>query len=150
MLELLSGTTHIVITGVALVHKQAGIMRSTRVMSAVKMKMLTAGEIQRYVESGDWQGKAGGYGIQDERADPFVTRMAGSHTNIVGLPMEKTKQLLASVGIHPTRPAREAQATATPPPPEPTPATNDEPAPTTSPEDSPAPPPTVPPARQEW
>jgi len=102
MLELLSGTTHIVITGVAIVAKAASVARSDRVMSAVRMKMLTNAEIRRYVESGDWRGKAGGYGIQDEREDPFVKRMAGSHSNIVGLPMEKAAQLLTSVGIEPT------------------------------------------------
>jgi septum formation protein len=106
MLELLSGTTHIVITGIAIVAKSRNIARSDRVMSAVRMKLLNGDEIKRYVESGDWRGKAGGYGIQDEREDPFVTRMAGSHTNIVGLPMEKTTQLLASVGIEPTNKAQ--------------------------------------------
>ena len=53
----------------------------------------------RYVATGDWAGKAGGYGIQDD--DPFVTRTAGSHSNIVGLPMSATKKLLAEAGIQP-------------------------------------------------
>jgi septum formation protein len=65
------------------------------------MRAWSANEIQRYVASGDWQGKAGGYGIQDDRSDPFVIRLAGSHTNIVGLPMEATSELLASAGVFP-------------------------------------------------
>ena len=100
MLELLSGTTHIVITGVVIMHKAAGVTRSARVMSAVRMKMLSNDEIRRYVEGGQWQGKAGGYGIQDD--DPFVTRMSGCHTNIVGLPVPETRRLLAIAGVSPT------------------------------------------------
>jgi predicted house-cleaning NTP pyrophosphatase (Maf/HAM1 superfamily) len=60
-----------------------------------------AGEIDRYVASNEWQGKAGGYGIQDK--DPFVVRQSGSHTNIVGLPMSAARQLLEEAGIKPTR-----------------------------------------------
>lgn len=99
MLQLLSGTTHIVITGVAVRHKQANHAADARVMSAVRVRPLTAREIDAYVASGEWQGKAGGYGIQDP--DPFVTRMTGSHSNIVGLPMEATRRLLAAAGIYP-------------------------------------------------
>jgi septum formation protein len=52
------------------------------------------------VASGQWHGKAGGYGIQDP--DPFVERVAGCHTNIVGLPMTTTRQMLHWAGILPT------------------------------------------------
>jgi len=102
MLQLLSGTTHIVVTGVTVLRPSTRFRISTRVMSAVRMKVWTARELERYVASGDWQGKAGGYGIQDDRSDPFVTRMAGSQTNIVGLPMEATAELLASAGVLPS------------------------------------------------
>jgi septum formation protein len=105
MLELLSGTTHIVITGVAIEHRAASLQRAERIMSAVRMKSLSQNEIAQYVESGDWKGKAGGYGIQDERRDPFVRCMTGSHSNIVGLPMKKTMQLLSLAGITASRPA---------------------------------------------
>jgi septum formation protein len=103
MLTLLSGTTHIVITGVAVEHRAKSFNQSARMMSAVRMRSLTKNEIRAYVESGDWKGKAGGYGIQDERRDPFVTRMTGSQTNIVGLPMKKTMELLKAAGILPAR-----------------------------------------------
>ena len=101
MLQLLSGTTHVVITGVTVLRPATKFRISTRVMSAVRMRSWSQKELERYVASGDWQGKAGGYGIQDQRSDPFVIRMAGSHSNIVGLPMEAAAELLASAGITP-------------------------------------------------
>lgn len=104
MLTLLAGTTHIVITGVCVMHIANNFSRCRRVMSAVKMRPLTRHEIDRYVDSNQWRGKAGGYGIQD--SDPFVTRLAGSHTNIVGLPMMLVRDLLAEAGIAP--PQRDA------------------------------------------
>lgn len=99
MLTLLAGTTHIVITGVAVQHLERSFVQATHVMSAVRMRRLSQHEIDKYLRTGEWQGKAGAYGIQDE--DPFVTRMSGSHSNIVGLPMTATKRLLASAGIFP-------------------------------------------------
>jgi septum formation protein len=101
MLGLLSGTTHLVITGVAVVHQSAGHQALTRVMSAVRMRLLTENEIVRYSQGGQWQGKAGGYGIQD--ADPFVIKLSGCYTNIVGLPMKSTARLLSEAGIKPMR-----------------------------------------------
>lgn len=101
MLELLSGTTHVVITGVTVVCVGRGFARSTRAMSAVRMKTLSAKEIEKYVASHEWEGKAGGYGIQDP--DPFVTRVSGSHSNIVGLPMKPVKEILGAAGVAPGR-----------------------------------------------
>lgn len=99
MLRLLSGTAHSVITGVAVVRISTNFARHTRVLSAVHMRSLADDEIARYVASNDWEGKAGGYGIQDP--DPFVTRVAGCHTNIVGLPMTTTADLLREAGVTP-------------------------------------------------
>ena len=101
MLAFLSRTTHIVITGVCVIRKSGDMVQATRVMSGVRMANLTPEQIDAYVASGDWQGKAGGYGIQDN--DPFVTRTCGSHTNIVGLPMEVVRRLLAAAGIYPVK-----------------------------------------------
>jgi septum formation protein len=111
MLQLLSGTTHLVITGISVMHEAANFAKTTRVMSAVRMRLLSKAEIDRYLATGDWQGKAGAYGIQDsdnfpadhQGAGPFIARQAGSKTNIVGLPMTATKQLLAEAGIRPSR-----------------------------------------------
>jgi septum formation protein len=101
MLTLLGGTTHMVVTGIAVVSPLKKFRRTDRVISAVNMRMLSADEIERYIATNDWQGKAGGYGIQDN--DPFVTRVNGSFTNIVCLPMDETRALLAEAGIVPTR-----------------------------------------------
>jgi septum formation protein len=99
MLELLGGTTHAVVTGVAVLRRSANLVRRGRVTSAVHMRTLSTDEIDAYVRSGEWRGKAGGYGIQDQ--DPFVTRTSGCHTNIVGLPMTTTARLLAEAGVCP-------------------------------------------------
>ncbi len=99
MLALLSGTTHIVITAVTIAHSAQSLFKTVRTMSAVRMRFLTPAEADHYLASGDWMGKAGGYGIQDR--DPFVTRIAGSHTNIVGLPMSVAKRLLAEARVQP-------------------------------------------------
>lgn len=103
MISLLSGTTHLVITGVALRHLETGHKSDLRVISAVRMRMLSVRQIDQYLATGDWRGKAGGYGIQD--ADPFVTRLSGSQSNIVGLPMADTRRLLAEAGIRAIRPS---------------------------------------------
>jgi septum formation protein len=102
ILTLLSGTTHIVITGVSVICRETGYQRHERSMSSVRMNVLKLHEINAYLATGDWQGKAGGYGIQDN--DPFVTRIAGDHTNIVGLPMSLVAELLAETGIFPRDP----------------------------------------------
>ncbi|HEX4797066.1 MAG TPA: Maf family protein [Humisphaera sp.] len=99
MLKSLSGTTHQVITGIAIISRQAKIAQNDIVVSSVQMRAMSDREIADYVASEKWMGKAGGYGIQDR--DPFVTRIAGDLTNIVGLPMERTAQMLAEVGILP-------------------------------------------------
>lgn len=99
LLSLLGGTAHQVITGVAVIRASAGLALRARVVSAVHMRALTTAEVDAYIATGDWEGKAGGYGIQDQ--DPFVTRTSGCHTNIVGLPMTHTRQLLAEAGIEP-------------------------------------------------
>jgi len=101
MLTLLSGTTHSVITGVTVVCRRSRFERRVRVTSGVQMRSLSPAEIEAYVASGQWEGKAGGYGIQDQ--DPFVIKMSGSHTNIVGLPMELVAKMLAEMNIVPAR-----------------------------------------------
>ncbi len=101
MLQLLSGTTHVVVTGVCVTCQATRHFKSARSMSAVRMRLLTPAEIDQYVASKQWEGKAGGYGIQDP--DPFVIRIAGSKTNIVGLPMSLARQMLEEAGVKPSR-----------------------------------------------
>jgi septum formation protein len=105
MLSQLAGTTHQVITAVAVrCDEPTTLRRDVCVVSAVQMRPLSTQEIDDYIASDGWRGKAGGYGIQDR--DPFVTRLSGSLTNIVGLPMEATAELLSAAGIVPSKVAK--------------------------------------------
>jgi septum formation protein len=103
MLELLSGTTHLVITGLVVLCQSKAHFATDTVTSAVRMHLLTSQQIERYVFSEAWRGKAGGYGIQDN--DPFVQRMTGCMTNIVGLPMTSARRMLHEAGVHRKRTA---------------------------------------------
>lgn len=94
-LSLLSGRNHRVLTGVAVV---AGGRTSVRVNETrVTFKVLSEAEIAAYVATGDWKGKAGGYGIQGP-AGAFVRRIVGSHPSVMGLPLYEAAQLLGGVG----------------------------------------------------
>ena len=95
-LALLSGRRHRVHGGIALV-LPGGRMVSRRVETAVIFKRLEPREIDEYVRSGEWQGKAGGYAIQG-RAAALVSWMQGSYSNVVGLPLFETAQLLTGLG----------------------------------------------------
>jgi septum formation protein len=95
-LALLSGRRHRVITGVAV---RRGDRQWTRaVETAVRFRRLDAGEIERYLGSGEWRGKAGGYAIQG-RAGGFVPWIGGSYSNVVGLPLAETLGLLEAAGF---------------------------------------------------
>jgi septum formation protein len=96
-LNLLSGRGHRVFTGVALIGKE-GEMRSRVVETRLKMKQLSGPEIQAYMDSGEWKGKAGGYGIQGY-AGAFISQLIGSYTNVVGLPLFETRNLLIGAGV---------------------------------------------------
>src|SRR5699024_1223015 len=101
MIGQLAGSSHEVTTGVCVMCWDTEKTHVAHATSTVSMRPLSLTEIELYVASGDWRGKAGGYGIQDR--DPFVTNMGGSHTNIVGLAMELTLDLLGQCGITPAR-----------------------------------------------
>ncbi|MFJ6023602.1 Maf family protein [Brevundimonas sp. NPDC092305] len=97
-LELLSGRGHRVYTGVAVA--QGGAVRHRVVETRVTFKVLSPSEIAAYVASGEWRGKAGGYGIQG-RAGAFVARLVGSYPAVMGLPLPETLNLLAGAGWRP-------------------------------------------------
>ena len=97
MLGLLSGRRHHVYSGICVVGSD-GKARVRVVDTVVAFKALSAAEIDRYVESGEGMGKAGGYAIQG-RAETFVRFLSGSHSNVVGLPVFETRALLTSAGI---------------------------------------------------
>ena len=95
-LSLLSGRRHRVFTAVVL-RSTAG-RRSERIaVSIVAFARLTPQQIDAYVASGEWQGKAGGYAIQGLAAG-FMRYLSGSHSNVVGLPLFETAQLLRGSG----------------------------------------------------
>lgn len=98
-LRLLSGRAHQCITGIA-VKAPDGRVNARTVMTRVKLKRLTDREIADYIASGEWKGKAGGYGIQG-RAGAFVSHINGSYTSVVGLPVYETKLLLEGMGWRP-------------------------------------------------
>lgn len=97
-LKLLSGRNHRVFTGVAVV--RAGRLSARVNETRVSFKPLSDDEIAAYVASGDWRGKAGGYGIQGP-AGAFVQRIVGSHPAVMGLPLYEAVQLLRGVGVRP-------------------------------------------------
>ncbi|HEV8679890.1 MAG TPA: nucleoside triphosphate pyrophosphatase [Stellaceae bacterium] len=95
-LALLSGRRHRVHGGVAVIDPAGGIA-VRRVVSQVAFKRLSQSELASYLASGEWRGKAGGYAIQG-RAAAFIPWIAGSYSNVVGLPLFETAQLLAGRG----------------------------------------------------
>lgn len=96
-LTLMSGRGHRVFTGVAMIDK-AGDMKHRIVETRLRIKRLSITEIDAYIASGEWQGKAGGYGIQGY-AGAFISNLVGSYTNVVGLPLFETRNLLISAGV---------------------------------------------------
>ena len=97
-LELLSGRRHRVSTAFNLFYKDK--LDSLRVVtSIVKMKRLTENEIKSYIDSNEWIGKAGAYGIQGS-AEKFIQFISGSYSNIVGLPLNQLYGTLNSIGCN--------------------------------------------------
>ena len=94
-LRLLSGRRHRVITGVALRRDDKIWQRD--VVTSVQFKNLSDQEIAAYLDNGEWQGKAGGYAIQGLGA-MFIPSINGSYTNVVGLPLAETANLLRGAG----------------------------------------------------
>ncbi len=98
-LTLLSGRRHRVYGGVALI-MPSGEMAIRRVVSRVAFKRLSTTELEAYLAGGEWHGKAGGYAIQGYAA-ALIPWMSGSYSNVVGLPLYETAQLLAGRGYRP-------------------------------------------------
>ncbi|MFN0061277.1 MAG: Maf family protein [Myxococcaceae bacterium] len=96
MLSRLSGTTHEVLTAVAVATPKQ--LRSKCVSTAVKFRALSDAEMRWYVRTGEPQGKAGAYAVQGI-ASAFVLALQGSYTNVVGLPLAETLELLADAGL---------------------------------------------------
>jgi septum formation protein len=95
-LRLLSGRAHRVYTAVVMVTPK-GALRERVVETRLRFKRLSGDEIEMYLASGEWRGKAGGYAIQG-RAGVFVTKLQGSYTGVVGLPLAETVAMLEGEG----------------------------------------------------
>src|SRR5438128_3086364 len=96
-LRLLSGRNHRVYTGVCLVTPKESF-RQRLVETRVRFKRLSKEDLEAYLASGEWRGKAGGYAIQG-LSGAFVVKIVGSYTNVVGLPLHETFALLAGEGF---------------------------------------------------
>lgn len=91
-LRFLSGRSHKVYTAICALNK-AGKITVKLVQSSVRFRRLTALWMDTYIASGEWEGKAGGYAIQG-KAGAFVVHLAGSYSNVMGLPLAETMDLL--------------------------------------------------------
>ncbi|MCX8996028.1 Maf-like protein [Rhizobiaceae bacterium BDR2-2] len=96
-LALLSGRSHWVFTGVAVI-APSGLLRQTVVETKVRFKRLSDREVDAYLDSGEWRGKAGAYAIQGI-AGTFVQKLSGSYTGVVGLPLYETLRILEGEGF---------------------------------------------------
>ena len=98
MLLSLASRTHLVVTAVWLVSAAREAQAVNR--SEVTFGPIDAREMDAYLASGEWQGKAGAYGIQG-LASAFIAHLSGSHSSVMGLPMFETAQLLRQFGLYP-------------------------------------------------
>lgn len=100
MLSVLSGSTHSVFTGVALIYQAKGTERVLNFYQETRVTMypMSPGEIQAYVRSGEPMDKAGAYGIQG-RGTVFIEKIAGDYNNVVGLPMARVYQEMKKLGV---------------------------------------------------
>lgn len=96
-LSMLSGRRHRVYGGVTVISPTGNVSRRL-VVTAVSFKRLETAEIDAYLESGEWEGKAGGYAIQGH-AGGFIRGINGSYFNVVGLPLYETLSLLRGSGF---------------------------------------------------
>lgn len=93
ILSMLSGSRHEVITGLALLEAPAGRSVVAHEITSLQMAELSDQQIEHYLDTGPWQGKAGAYAIQED--DAFITSVEGSFSNVVGLPMELLERMLS-------------------------------------------------------
>ena len=97
-MRLMSGRRHVVLTAIALRHGSHTALRLAE--TKVRMRSIDPAALERYLDAGDWQGKAGGYAIQGAAA-AFIPWLEGSFSAVVGLPLSETAAMLAAIGIHP-------------------------------------------------
>lgn len=97
-LRLMSGRAHRVFTGICVIDRD-GLSRYRLSETRVKVKRLSEQELATYLDSREWHGKAGGYGIQG-RFGAYIHHLSGSYTGVVGLPVYETRTLLVAAGVN--------------------------------------------------
>ena len=97
-LKLISGRRHKVFTSFTL-HSPNSSLKTKTIQSIIKFKRLHPDEINYYLATKEWEGKAGGYGIQ-EIAASFINFISGSYSNVVGLPLAELYRVLVSIGFN--------------------------------------------------
>ena len=102
-LRLLSGRRHRTYSGISLYLPEKGKRLCRVVQTVVKFRLLNEDDIDQYIASGEWDGKAGGYAIQGS-AQRFIPAINGSYSNVVGLPLNEVCRLLQQAGIYPSAP----------------------------------------------
>lgn len=98
MLALILGKTHLVISGLCILDIASNKKYRTAVTTKITFRKITERELENYLDSNEWKGKAGSYAIQG-RAKKFVKKIKGDITNVIGLPIEKLKKILKKIGI---------------------------------------------------
>src|SRR6185295_5070489 len=93
MLLAISGTTHEVLTGWCLLRTADRLFLSGVERTTIHMRPWTSAEIESYLDSGQWIGKSGAYGLQLP-VDPFVVRIEGSRSSVIGVPLERLRAVI--------------------------------------------------------
>lgn len=96
MLQAISGTTHDVLTGWCLLRTRDGFLVSGVERTVITMRPWSDAEFTAYLDGGEWIGKCGAYGLQWPN-DPFVTKIEGSPSNVIGVPLERLKAILGEL-----------------------------------------------------
>ncbi len=99
-LSLMSGRKHVVISGVGLVKKVGGevVARSLKIVETqVRFKRMTDAELEWYLDQDEWQGKSGSFTLMG-KGSAFIEEIRGSHTNVIGLPLCETRNMLIGMG----------------------------------------------------
>jgi septum formation protein len=98
MLSNLSGRSHTVITGIAIVNAENGLNKVSFETTKVTVSHLTPSQIQAYISTGEPQGKAGAYAVQG-KGSLFIERIDGCYFNVVGLPLARMRKMLEEFGV---------------------------------------------------
>lgn len=97
MLQAISGVAHEVLTGWCLLRTRDNLLVAGCEATQIHMRPWTDAELNAYLDSGEWQGKCGAYGLQLP-VDPFVTHLEGSAANVIGVPLERLAEVLRELG----------------------------------------------------